>query len=95
MPRARQLPIDDRLHDAAESSAIVKVSRSRWDNYASRFPALRRGRRIVQVNPQGKGVYRWLKSALIEHIHLELPNDRPLAPKAPKPAPSTATGGTA
>ena len=54
MPRPRLLPLDDALLDAEEASALCKVSRSRWDAYAQRFPALVRGRRLVQVNPDGK-----------------------------------------
>jgi len=77
VPRLRPLPIDDALLAAAEACALVKVSRSRWDAYARRFRALVRGRRIVQVNPHGKGVVRWLRSAVVAHIHLELSYDRP------------------
>lgn len=76
MPRQRPLPLDDALLNASEACAICKVSRSRWDTYAKRFQALLRGCRIVQVNPTGKGVARWLKSAVIEHIHRELPRER-------------------
>lgn len=76
MPRPRPLPLDDALLNAAEASALVKVSRSRWDAYVERFPALRRGRRIVQVNPTGKGVARYLRSAVVEHVHHELPRER-------------------
>ncbi len=76
MPRQRPLPLEDLLLNATEACAICKVSRSRWDGYAKRFPALVRGCRIVQVNPTGKGVARWLKSAVIEHIHRELPRER-------------------
>lgn len=81
MPRPRPLPPEDALLSAAEASALVHVSRSRWDAYARRFPALVRGRRIVQVNPEGKGVYRWLRSAVIEHMHRELARERPPAPR--------------
>ena len=76
MPRVRQLPQDDALLSAGEACVLVHVSRSRWDSYAKRFRALTRGRRVVQANPGGKGVYRWLKSAVIEHMHVELANDR-------------------
>jgi hypothetical protein len=76
MPRQRAIPLDDVLLNATEASTICKVSRSRWDTYAKRYPALIRGCRIVQVNPTGKGVARWLKSAVVEHIHRELPRDR-------------------
>lgn len=82
MPRPRPLPTDDSLLSAAEACALVKVSRSRWDCYAKRFPALVRGRRIVQANPSGKGVYRWLRSAVIEHMHNELAREHPRAPRA-------------
>jgi hypothetical protein len=68
--------LDDALLDAEEASSLCKVSRSRWDAYAARFPALVRGRRLVQVNPEGRGSMRWLKSACIEHIHLELAHSR-------------------
>lgn len=84
MPRARPLPADDSLLCRLVAGAMVGVSKSRWDSYAARFDTLRRGRRVVQVNPEGKGVYRWLKSAVIEHIHLELANERP--PSLPKAA---------
>lgn len=76
MPRPRILPIDDALLSAGEACVLVHVSRSRWDAYAKRYRALTRGRRVVQANPGGRGVYRWLKSALIEHMHVELANDR-------------------
>jgi len=76
VPRQRQLPTDDALLSAGEACALVHVSRSRWDAYAKRFPALIRGRRLVQANPNGKGVYRWLRSAVIEHMHDELERDR-------------------
>lgn len=82
MPRPRPLPPEDALLSAAEACALVKVSRSRWDCYAKRFPALVRGRRIVQVNPQGKGVYRWLRSALVAHMHNELAREHPRAHRA-------------
>jgi hypothetical protein len=80
VPRPRPLPLDDALLSAEEASTLVKVSRSRWDAYAHRFHALVRGRRIVQANPHGKGVVRWLRSAVIAHMHLELARERPTAP---------------
>jgi hypothetical protein len=80
VPRARILPLEDSLLSALEACGLVHVSRSRWDAYARRHPALRRGRRIVQANPNGKGVARWLRSAVIEHMHDELERDR-----APEP----------
>jgi len=76
MPRPRQQPLEDALLSAGEACALIHVSRSRWDGYASRFAALKRGRRIVQANPNGKGVVRWLRSAVIAHMHLELTYDR-------------------
>ncbi len=76
MPRPRQLPTDDALLSAAEASALVKVSRSRWDGYVKRFPTLLRGRRLVRVNPEGKGVMRYLRSAVVEHVHIDPPRDR-------------------
>jgi len=82
VPRQRQYPTDDALLSAGESCALVHVSRSRWDGYARRHPALIRGRRIVRANPNGKGVARWLKSALIEHMHDELKRDRAPEPVA-------------
>lgn len=76
MPRPRILPTDDALLTAAEAGTLVHVSRSRWDAYWRRYEALVRGRRIVRANPNGKGVSRWLKSAVIQHIHLELTSER-------------------
>lgn len=76
MPRHRVLPTDDALLSAREACVLVHISPSRWFGYAKRFRALTRGRRVVQANPGGKGVYRWLKSAVIEHMHVELANDR-------------------
>lgn len=76
MPRPRQLPLEDSLLSATEACGLVHVSRSRWDAYARRYPALRRGRRIVQANPTGKGVARWLRSAVIQHMHDELACER-------------------
>lgn len=95
MPRARPLPADDALLCRQLAGAMVGVTKSRWDAYAARFECLRRGRRVVQVNPEGKGVFRWLRSSIVAHMHTELANDRPPTPKAPKPEPPTATGGAA
>lgn len=80
MPRPKAYPVADALLSAAEAGGLVHVSRSRWDAYARRFPALVRGRRIVHANPGGKGVARWLRSAVIAHMHDELERDR-----APEP----------
>lgn len=80
MPRPRPLPTDDTLLDKEEARTLVKVSDSRWDSYWKRFPALVRGRRIVRVNPHGKGVTRFLKSAVIQHMHEELARERTAAP---------------
>lgn len=82
MPRARQLPPDDALLDKEEARTLVKVSDSRWDGYWKRFPALVRGSRIVRVNPKGQGVRRWLHSAVVEHLHLELASEREPVPEA-------------
>jgi len=76
VPRPRALPVEDSLLSAAEACALVHVSRSRWDAYARRFKALIRGRRIVRANPGGKGVVRYLRSSVIEHMHVELSFDR-------------------
>jgi len=76
VPRPRPLPLDDALLNALEASTLCKVSRSRWDDYVTRYPTLLRGRRLVQVNPTGKGVMRYLRSAVIEHIHHDLPRQR-------------------
>jgi hypothetical protein len=84
VPRPRPLPATDALLSAAEACALVHVSRSRWDAYALRFPALVRGRRIVQANPGGKGVVRYLRSALVEHMHTELARERPSPPRPPR-----------
>ena len=81
MPRARELPADDRLLSAGEAGAMCKVSRSRWDSYSARFQLLLRGRRLVQVTPGGRGTMRWLKSAVIAHLHLELASEREPAPE--------------
>ena len=80
MPRPRELPTDDCLLSAAETGAICKVSRSRLDGYVKRFPLLMRGRRLVQVTPGGRGTIRYLKSAVIAHLHLELASDREPTP---------------
>ncbi len=88
MPRPRPLPSDDALLSAAEAAALVKVSRSRWDGYSRRFSALVRGRRVVQANPEGPGVTRWLRSAVIEHMHRELVRDRKPRRATPRRAPS-------
>ena len=76
MPRPRTLPLDDALLSIEEASALCKVSDSRWTDYVKRYPALLRGQRLVQINPGNRGTMRWLKSALIEHIHTELPSER-------------------
>ena len=81
MPRPRELPAEDCLLSAAEAGAICKVSRSRWDSYSKRFPLLMRGRRLVQVTPGGRGTMRYLKSAVIAHLHLELSGEREPAPE--------------
>ncbi len=80
MPRPRELPNEDCLLSAAEAGAICKVSRSRWDSYVARFPLLMRGRRLVQVTPGGRGTMRYLRSAVIAHLHLELSADREPTP---------------
>jgi hypothetical protein len=77
MPRVSQaLPLDDALLSKAECGALCKVEKDRWPAYAQRFPALRRALRVVQVNPEGRGVDRWLKSAVIEHMHRELAHSK-------------------
>ena len=76
MPRPRELPTDDCLLAAGEACGLCKVSRSRWDGYSKRFPLLLRGRRLVQVTPGGRGTMRWLKSAVIAHLHFELTSER-------------------
>ena len=81
MPRSRELPTDDCLLAAGEACGLCKVSRSRWDGYSKRFPLLLRGRRLVQVTPGGRGTMRWLKSAVIAHLHLELSADRQPTPE--------------
>jgi hypothetical protein len=81
MPRPRELPTDDCLLSAAEAGAICKVSRSRWDSYSKRFPLLIRGRRLVQATPGGRGTIRYLKSAVIAHLHLELACERESTPE--------------
>lgn len=63
---------------------MCRVSPKRWKNYADRFPVLRRGQRVVKVNPSGSGVYRWLRSAVLEHMQREMPRE-----KDPMPAPAT------
>ena len=80
MPRPRQLPLEDSLLSATEACGLVHVSRSRWDAYARRFKALTRGRRVVHATPGGKGVVRWLRSSVVEHMHCELRFDRPDLP---------------
>lgn len=81
MPRPREIPTDDRLLSAAEAGAICKVSRSRFDGYVKRFPLLMRGRRLVQATPGGRGTMRYLKSAVIAHLHLELTAERDPTPE--------------
>lgn len=80
MPRPRPLPLDDALLNVDEARALLKVSKSRWDSYWKRSTVLTRGVRIVRVNPAGKGVRRWLRSACIEHMHCELTRERPAVP---------------
>ncbi len=89
MPRPKAYPENDALLSAAEAGGLVHVSRSRWDAYARRYPALVRGRRIVRANPTGKGVARWLRSSVVEHMHDELERDR--APE-PEEAPADPEG---
>lgn len=81
MPRPRELPTHDCLLSAAEAGAICKVSRSRFDGYAKRFTLLLRGRRLVQATPGGRGTIRYLKSAVIAHLHLELACEREPTPE--------------
>lgn len=74
MPRPKVvLPADDVLLNKAECGAMCKVEKDRWPGYAQRFPILRRGMRVVRVNPDGVGRRRWLKSAVLEHMHSEMP----------------------
>ena len=78
MPRPRNpLPADDALLSKAECGALCQVEKDRWPAYAQRFPVLRRALRVVLVNPNGTGVNRWLKSAVIEHMHREMPREKP------------------
>lgn len=83
MPRPRPLPTDDALLSMAEAGALCKVSAKRWPAYAERFPVLRRSKRVVQVNPTGTGVDRWLKSGVIEHMHRELARQKAQATVSP------------
>lgn len=75
MPRAR-LPLDDGLLTAGEAAARICISKNRWWTYYRRHECLVRGRRVVRVDEDGRGVYRWLRSAVIAHIHNELPSTR-------------------
>jgi hypothetical protein len=87
MPRPRPIPVEDKLLAAGEAGDLLHVSRSRWDGYWRRFPALVRGCRVVQANPQGRGVRRWLRSALVEHMHCELAREFTAVPAdRPRPA---------
>ena len=73
MARTKPLPVQDALLTARLAAALIGMSKSRWWAYARRYPALVRGRRFVSVMG-GKQSPRWLQSALVEHMHLELPS---------------------
>ena len=74
MPR-HTLPLDDELLTAKDAAAILKMHVDAWSNRAKpdEPPSLRHGLRRPRVGAQSRGVYRWLRSAMIEHIHRELP----------------------
>lgn len=76
MPRPRTIPPDDALLSKAECGAMCKVEKDRWPRYADRFPILRGAKRVVKVNPAGIGVDRWLKSAVLLHMHHEMPREK-------------------
>lgn len=65
---------EDALLTAAECGALLGgVSEQNFPEYASRWPALRDGTRIVRVGgPRSRGRTRWLKSAVVEHLRSEL-----------------------
>jgi len=88
VPRLPQpLPVDEVLLNRTECGTMCKVSPKRWKGYADRFPVLLRGRRVVKVNPDGEGRFRWLRSAVLEHLQREMPRDRD-----PKPGSDTDRG---
>jgi len=68
---------------------MCKVEKDRWPAYAERFDALRAGRRFVRVNPSGPGVKRWLKSAVLRHMHEEMARER-----STRPLPTIVAGRT-
>lgn len=64
----------DALLTAREAGALAGgISEQHWTRYATRWPALRKGMRIVRVSgARSRGRARWLMSAVIKHITEEL-----------------------
>ncbi len=65
---------EDALLTAAECGALLGgISEQHFARYASRWPVLREGMRVVRVGgPRSRGRVRCLKSAVIEHLRSEL-----------------------
>jgi hypothetical protein len=64
--------VEDALLDKHEAAAILAMGPETFVRYAARWPSLARGARVVRVRPSGRGRVRWLKSAVLEHLRLEL-----------------------
>ncbi len=64
---------DEALLTAAECGVLLGgVSEQHFPRYATEWPVLRRGMRIVRVSAGSRGRARWLKSAVVEHVRSEL-----------------------
>ena len=64
---------EEALLTAAECGALLGgVSEQHFPRYASEWPVLRQGMRVVRVCAGSRGRARWLRSAVVEHLRTEL-----------------------
>lgn len=72
-PRLTTVHEDDTLLSIAQCCRkLGGIHPKNWPAYAARWEALRDGERIVRVRPDGRGRSRWLRSAVVRHIVVEL-----------------------
>lgn len=94
MARAPVLPTRDRLLSKRACARLLGFHVTYWNRYYRQFTRLVRGRRYRSAKPGGKGVPRWLESAVIAHMHLDLVS-QPAAPIALPPAAQASVQGAA
>ena len=77
MPRTHaraipRLPEDDRLLDNAAVARRLGIHPKNVAAYVERWPMLREGVRVVRVRAGTRGKRKVLRSALVEHVTIEL-----------------------